>query len=43
LQRVSKGFNKTKTIYLLYFFVFGRKGCKVFRNVKKVICVLFFH
>jgi hypothetical protein len=35
LQHVSKAFNKTKTSYLLYFFVFGRKGSRVFRNEKK--------
>jgi hypothetical protein len=28
LQWVSKGFNKTKTIYLPYFFVFRRKKVK---------------
>ena len=26
MQRVSKGFNKTKTTYLLYFFIFGRNN-----------------
>jgi hypothetical protein len=34
------GFDKTKTIYLLYFFIIGRKQCRVFRNAKKVICAL---